>query len=178
MAKRYPVILNGVRFLVNPKHFTIRKPLSLGELLTGGGVQFQSWFDLPEILTISGQSAGSTAFKELQFLNDNFARTNKTSELYYKNRLYRGIIREMTVEADITHLHRYNYTIPFQLLQGEKFAMEDFALKATNLESLKGEVWNTWVAFVDEFKNIGIFGKRSKSGMDRWKKKPDWFSEQ
>jgi len=151
MALRYPVILNGIRFLINPKHFSVRKPLSMAELPTQEGVEYQTWYNLPEILEIGGQSAGETAFRELQFLKDNFARTNKISELYYKNRLYRGIIREMTITSSSDYIYRFKYSITFQLLQGESFAVEDFALKKTNEDALIPNLKKAWEQIAEDW---------------------------
>jgi hypothetical protein len=61
-------------------------------------------------------------------LKRNFEQTNKLSEIFYKTRLYRGFITNLTIEHSTTHINQFNYTIQFQLLFGEKFGVEDFSL--------------------------------------------------
>ena len=149
---KYPLILNCVRFLINPNHLNITKPLSMGELETEKGVEFQTWYEKPETLEIDGLSAGKSAYKELQFLKHNFARTNKTSELYYKNRLYKGIITKLTVDAAIRHLYEYDYVITFQLLHGQTFAIEDFSVKSGGYGTNKTHIGEEWTSFKKDFK--------------------------
>jgi len=114
---------------VNPTGLNIQKGVIFAPLNTQGGVKYQVWYDAPEILTITGESAMSTAYNELLFLKNNFERTNKVSELFYKTRLYKGFITNMQIDHNILgHPNRFSYTVTFQLLFGEKFAIEDFAL--------------------------------------------------
>ena len=131
MATNFPLILNNLRFLVNPTGMTISKGLNFAPLNTQNGVIYQVWYDAPEVLTISGQSSGDTAYRELAFLKRDFEKTNKLSELFYKTRVYKGFVTNLTVDHNTGHVNRFNYTINFQLLQGEKFAIEDFSLAQT-----------------------------------------------
>ena len=129
MATKFPLQINNLRFKVNPTGLNITKPVSYAPLSTQNGVIYQVWFDAPEILSISGISAGNTAFEELNFLKRNFERTDKISELFYKTRIYKGFITNMTVDANITgHPNTFTYSITFQLLFGEQFAIQDFAV--------------------------------------------------
>jgi len=133
MANRYPLILNGVKFYINPKNLSIEKPLQVGELLTQGGVQYQIWYDHPETLTIIGVSAGDTAYRELLFLKNSYevGADVKTSELFYKTKTYIGFIRNIRVGHTLDEHLRFPYTIIFQLLQGQRFNLQDFALNST-----------------------------------------------
>jgi hypothetical protein len=128
MATRFPLQLNSLRFYVNPTGLNIQKGLNFSTLATQGGIKYQVWYETPEILTITGDCAGNTAYKELVFLKQQYEITNKISELFYKTRLYRGFITSLQVDHNTQHLNRYSYSITFQLLQGEKFAVEDFSL--------------------------------------------------
>lgn len=127
---KFPLILNGVKFKVNPTSLSISKPLVKSELPTKTGVRYQIWFDHPETLTISGISAGESAYRELLSLKRNFERTNSTnlSQLFYKTKNYRGFIDTITVTHAVGEHQRFPYTIVFQLLQGEQFNIQDFAL--------------------------------------------------
>jgi hypothetical protein len=128
MATKFPLQLNNLRFFVNPTNLNITKGVNFGTLPTQSGVKYQVWYDAPEVLTIAGVSAGKTAYKELVFLKRNFERTNKQSELFYKTRIYKGFITNITVEHGTSHINEFTYTIIFQLLFGEKFAIEDFSV--------------------------------------------------
>ena len=152
VPRRYPFILNGVRFLVNPKHISVRKPLAMGALNTQAGVKYQVWYELPEIVTIGGQSTGETSFKELQFLKDNFARPNKVSDFYYKNRLYKCIIQEITVTSSSDYVFRYKYSMTLQFLHGQKFALEDLSLKKLNEDTLWEDIKTTAILIADDFR--------------------------
>lgn len=128
MATKFPIQINNLRFFVNPTQMSITKSVSYAPLATQGGVTFQVWYDAPEVLTITGASAGKTAYRELLFLKRNFERTDKTSELFYKTRIYRGFITNLSIEHSTGHINQFNYTIQFQLLHGERFGIEDFSL--------------------------------------------------
>lgn len=133
MATRYVIQINDLRFYVNPTGLNIQKGVVVAPLNTQGGVKYQVWYDAPEILTITGDSAGATGYNELLFLKNNFENTNKQSQLFYKTRLYNGFIQNLQVDHNIMgHPNRFSYTITFQLLFGEKFAIEDFALSRTS----------------------------------------------
>jgi len=134
---RFPLILNNIRFQVNPRNISVNKPLLYQELATQHGVRYQIWYDRPETLTIQGMSAGDTAFRELLFLKQNFERTtsNKISELFYKTKVYRGFITQLTVGHSVDEHLRFPYQIEFQLLQGEQFNIHDFSLEASGLLS-------------------------------------------
>lgn len=135
MATKFPLQINSLRFFVNPTGLNVTKGVNFAPLNTQNGVVFQVWYNAPEVLTISGQSAGETAYRELAFLKRNFERTDKLSELFYKTRVYRGFITNLTVDHNTGHVNRFNYTITFQLLHGEKFAIEDFTLRERSLGS-------------------------------------------
>lgn len=128
MATRFPIQINSLRFYVNPTGLNIQKGLNFNTLATQGGIKYQVWYETPEVLTITGDCAGDTAYKELVFLKQQYEQTNKISELFYKTRLYRGFITALAVDHNVQHVNRYSYTITFQLLQGEQFAIEDFSL--------------------------------------------------
>lgn len=110
----------------------ITKGVNYGTLPTQGGVQYQIWYNSPEMLVLTGASAGQTAYQELLFLQQQFASTNKLSTLFYKTTVYQGFITLLDVEASTSHLNEFNYTINFQLLFGQQFAIEDFSLSTTN----------------------------------------------
>lgn len=128
MATKFPIQINNLRFFVNPTQISISKNVTFAPLATQSGVIYQVWYDAPEIMTISGASAGSTAYRELLFLKRNFERTDKVSEIFYKTRIYRGFITSLTVEHGTSHINEFTYNIRFQLLFGEKFGVEDFSL--------------------------------------------------
>jgi len=131
MATKYPLILNSIRFQVNPTNLRISKPLVTSQLATQAGIRYQVWYDSPEVLTINGISAGSTAYQELLFLKQNYEQssTGGISTLYYKTKGYRGFIRRLDVAHSIDQFLRFPYTIDFQLVNGEKFNIHDFALE-------------------------------------------------
>ena len=129
MAGRFAIQINDLRFLVNPTGLNVQKGLSFGPINTQAGVRYQVWYATPEVVTITGESAGSTAYTELNFLKRNFERADKLSELFYKTRLYKGFITNIAFDHNIlNHPNRFSYSITFQLLQGEEFAVEDFSL--------------------------------------------------
>lgn len=138
MATTFPVIINGVRFQVNPKSLEVQKSVKYQALDTQNGVVYQFWYNNPEILTISGISAGTSAFQELIFLKNNYDTTlnpGKLSQLFYKSNTYNGFIDSMKVSHVIsqgTHL-MFQYNMTFRFLQGEQFKIEDFALQPTGL---------------------------------------------
>jgi hypothetical protein len=133
MATKFPIQINNLRFYVNPTGLNVTKGVSFAPLNTQNGVVFQVWYDVPEVLTITGQSAGNDAYKELAMIKRDFEKTNKLSELFYKTRLYKGFITSVNFDHNTSHPERFNYTITFQLLQGEQFAIEDFTIKERSL---------------------------------------------
>lgn len=128
MSTKFPIQINNLRFQVNPTGLNIVKGVNYGTLPTQNGVKYQVWYDAPEVLTLTGASAGSTAYQELVTMKQNFERTDKVSELFYKTRVYKGFITNLTIDHSTTHINQFTYTITFQLLFGEKFAVEDFSL--------------------------------------------------
>lgn len=132
MATIYPLQLNGLKFFVNPRNMKISKAVAFSPLPTQGGVQYQVWYNAPEVLSISGASAGQTAYQELLFLKQNFEKNDKLSTLFYKTQLYQGFITLLDVEASTSHLNEFTYQLNFQLLTGQEFAIEDFSLSTTN----------------------------------------------
>ena len=131
MAIRFPLILNNVRFQVNPRNLRIRKPLIFGDLATQEGIQYQIWYNAPEMLTITGISAGESAYQELLFLKNSFESSTKISELFYKTKIYRGFMKSLEVGHTLDEHLRFPYTIEFQMLHGESFNIHDFALNPT-----------------------------------------------
>jgi len=132
---KFPLKLNGVSFLVNPTNISVKKPIVKGSLNTQGGVRFQVWYNEPEILIINGISTGQSAYAELQFLKQNYevTKTTNLSTLFYKTKNYRGFIDSIEVGHSIDRHQRWPYTIQFQLLQGEQFNIQDFALQPSGL---------------------------------------------
>lgn len=137
MATKTPLILNGVKFQVNPQSLSIESKVVSTSLPTQGGIRFQTWYDSPQVLTISGISAGETAYMELQSLKANFEYTNTRglSKLFYKNSTYIGFIQGITVSNSVDQHLRFPYQIAFQLIQGQKFNFHDFAFNPTGLIS-------------------------------------------
>src|SRR5690349_19436930 len=132
MATIYPLRINNINFSVNPRNMKITKGVSYGTLPTQGGVQYQIWYNSPEMLTLSGASAGQTAYQELLFLKKQFENNNKLSTIFYKTQVYQGFITLLDVEASTSHLGEFTYTLNFQLLFGQEFAIEDFSISTTN----------------------------------------------
>lgn len=132
---KFPLRLNGVNFQVNPTNLSVKKPIVKGTVNTQGGVRFQIWYNQPEVLQIQGLAAGNSAYKELQFLKQNFEVTKSTnmSELFYKTKIYRGFIDSLEVGHTIDRHQRFPYTIVFQFVQGEQFNIQDFALEPKGL---------------------------------------------
>lgn len=162
MASIFPVILNGIRFQVNPKSLDVNKTLKVGSLDTQGGVVFQFWYNSPETLNISGMSAGTTAFQELLFLRQNFDVTinpGTVSQLFYKSKTYRGFLSNLKVAHSTSRHLLFEYSMTFQLLQGEQFKIEDFALTPTGaigkLTTIFSQTVNTPIAgFEDKINSI------------------------
>lgn len=132
---RFPLIINGVKFQVNPTNISVTKPVLKGELNTQGGKRFQIWYNLPEVLKINGIAGGDTAYRELSFLKQNFERTVSTaiSYLFYKTKIYRGFVDSVTVGHTIQTHERWPYEVIFQLIQGEQFNVQDFTLQPSGL---------------------------------------------
>lgn len=118
----------------------ITKAVSYSTLPTQSGVQYQIWYNAPEMLVLSGSSAGQTAYQELLFLKQQFESSNKTSTLFYKTQIYNGFLTLLDVEASTSHLNEFTYTINFQLLFGEQFAIEDFSISTTNNGLVQGAI--------------------------------------
>lgn len=136
MATKFPVILNGVKFQVNPRSLDSSKSVKYGSLDTQSGVVFQFWYNNPEVLNISGLSAGVTAYQELLFLRQNYDVTvnpGKISQLFYKSKTYRGFLGNLKVTHSTSRHTLFDYSMTFQLLQGEEFKIEDFALQSSGL---------------------------------------------
>jgi hypothetical protein len=140
MATIYPLQLNGLRFFVNPRNMKITKAVSFAQLPTQSGVQYQVWYNTPEMLVMTGASAGQTAYQELLFLKQNFEKNDKLSTLFYKTRLYQGFLTLLDVESSTSHLNEFTYTINFQLLTGQEFAIEDFSISTTNNGLIQGAI--------------------------------------
>src|ERR1035437_837899 len=137
MATKTPLILNGLKFQVNPTSLSISGSVVTTSLNTQGGVRFQTWYDSPQVLTISGMSAGESAYMELQTLKSNFEYTNTKglSKLIYKNSTYTGFIQNVVVSHAVEAHLRFPYSITFQLLAGQRFNVYDFAFNPTGLIS-------------------------------------------
>lgn len=140
MATIYPLRINNLNFYVNPRNMKITKAVSFGTLPTQGGVQYQIWYNSPEMLVLTGASAGSTAYQELLFLKQQFESNNKLSTLFYKNQIYQGFITLLDVEASTSHLNEFTYAINFQLLFGQQFAIENFSISTTNNGVIEGAI--------------------------------------
>ena len=140
MASIYPLTLNGLKFFVNPRNMKITKQISYGTLPTQGGVQYQIWYNAPEMLVLSGACAGQTAYQELLFLKQQYEKNDKTSTLFYKTRVYQGFITLLDIESSTSHLNEFTYTINFQLLFGQEFAVEDFSISTTNNGLIEGAI--------------------------------------
>ena len=140
MATIYPVRLNNLNFYVNPRNMKITKNVSFAPLPTQSGVQYQVWYNAPEILVMTGASAGQTAYQELLFLKQQFEANNKLSTLFYKTQVYQGFITLLDVESSTNHLNEFTYTINFQLLFGQQFAIEDFSISTTNNGLIQGAI--------------------------------------
>ena len=137
MATKTPLILNGIKFQVNPMGLKIDSEVVTTALNTQGGIRFQTWYDSPQVLTITGMSAGESAYMELQALKNNFEYTNTKglSKLIYKNSTYTGFIKHIDVTHAVDAHLRFQYNITFQLLTGQKFNFYDFAFNPTGLIS-------------------------------------------
>ncbi len=140
MATIYPLRINNLNFYVNPRNMKITKAINYGTLPTQGGVQYQIWYNAPEMLVLTGSSAGQTAYQELLFLKQQFEANNKLSTLFYKTQIYQGFLTLLDVEASTSHLGEYTYTINFQLLFGQQFAIEDFSISTTNDGAVLGAI--------------------------------------
>ncbi len=150
MASIFPIQINNLRFYVNPTQLSITKPLTYATLPTTSGIIYQIWYDSPETLSVTGASAGGTAYNELVFLRQNFENINKVVSIFYKTQLYQGFITNLSVTTDIMgHPNRFNYSIQIQLLQGQKFAIEDFAITSQNQGIISGAI-NSATNFINQ----------------------------
>jgi hypothetical protein len=140
MANIYPLQLNSLKFYVNPRQMKITKNVSFAPLATQSGIQYQVWYNAPEMLILTGASAGQTAYQELLFLKQQYEKNNKLSTLFYKTQVYQGFITLLDVEASTSHLNEFTYTLNFQLLTGQEFAIEDFSISATNNGLVQGAI--------------------------------------
>lgn len=136
MATVFPLIINGVRFQVNPTMLASNKSIKYATLETQSGVVYQFWYNNPETLEITGMSAGSSAYQELIFLRNNFDVTlnpGTISQLFYKSKTYNGFLTNLKITHNIKRHLLFEYSMTFQLLQNEEFKIEDFALQPTGL---------------------------------------------
>ena len=156
MARKFPLILNNVKFMVNPTMLKLNKTVAISSLNTQSGVKFYVWYDNPEMLTISGLSAGSSAYQELQFLKTNFERADKESSLYYKTTIYTGIITKLDTTFTSDSPNKFNYDISFQLKFGQKFKIEDFSLQPASgaISDVLGRVEDTMNLYLDKASQI------------------------
>ena len=159
---KYPLILNGIKFQVNPTSLSVTKPILKAKMDTMSGTRFQIWYNQAEVLTIKGVAAGETAYRELLFLKQQYERTSSTavSELYYKTKIYRGFIDTVGVgHATQTH-QRFPYDITFQLLYGQQFNIHDMALEPKGVvgeaSSFLEENINAPIARVDKLLGQGF----------------------
>jgi len=132
---KFPLIINGVKFLVNPRSIRVTSPLVYGNLQTQGGIIYQIWYSQPEMIVITGWSAGESAYSELLSLKSNFeyTTTNNLSELYYKLTAYKGFITNLTVGHSLDNFLRFPYEINFQLLAGQSFNIHDLSLQPSGI---------------------------------------------
>lgn len=149
---KYTLILNNVKFMVNPTNLKISKGVAISQAALQSGIKYYVWYDSPELLSITGMSAGTTAYQELLFLRTNFERTNKTSTLYYKTGLYYGMIMGLNVNFEAQDPNKFAYEIQFQLLFGQKFKIEDFALNPSGVLGQLAGLGDT----VTDFVNINL----------------------
>ena len=150
MATKLPVVINNVRFWINPTNISSKKALNIANLDTMRGRQFQVWWPAPEVVTIQGEAFGSDAYSQLLYLKKHYEGTDgqpTISTLKYKTTKYKGYIVSLDVSADVKNLDVWTYSLNLQLLHGQKFNIEDFSLKPTGptigaLENLEkvGEV--------------------------------------
>jgi hypothetical protein len=140
MSSVFPIQINSLNFYINPTQLSISKPTTFATLPTANGFVYQFWYDSPEVLTLTGASAGTTAYNELVFLKNNFQLTNKVVSIFYKTKLYQGFITNLTVEHSTSHINRFNYTLAIQLLQGQQFAIEDMSITQNNQGFIEGGI--------------------------------------
>jgi hypothetical protein len=132
---KFPLILNGVKFLVNPRSIRVSSPLVYGNLPTQAGIRYQIWYGQPEVITITGWSAGESAYSELLSLKNNFeyTTTNTLSSLYYKSTVYKGFMTNLSVGSTLDAFLRFPYEITFQLVAGETFNIHDLSLEPSGI---------------------------------------------
>ena len=135
MGQKLPVVINDVRFWINPTNMVVRKALNIAQLDTMRGRQFQVWWPSPEVVSISGEAFGKDAYKQLLYLKRHYEGTGgnpSLSTLTYKTYKYDGYIVNLDVTADAKNMNVWIYSLNFQLLHGNKFRVEDFSLTESN----------------------------------------------
>jgi len=125
---RQPLIINNVQFLINPRSIRVDKNLQVAGLDTFKGRVFQSWWLAPETLTIEGNAYGSRAYNILMSLKAHYEGFDKISTLVYKGVEYKGFLASLTASASADNPRVFSYSIRFQLLQGERFRIEDLSI--------------------------------------------------
>ena len=147
MATKYPLIINNLKFLINPTSLKIGERLKKAQLDTQGGTMYHFWYEEPTTLDISGKVYGDKAYRQLLMFKQQYHKTNKVSRLYYKTNSYEGFINSMDIDYAIEDLGYYKYQINFQLLNNQTFNIEDFVLVPSS-SGIAG-ILNKGVEFLD-----------------------------
>lgn len=129
MAQFYPLIIEGVRFFVNPTQLKFNTQTVQNEVNTLGGPAIQYWYPKLTTLQLVGYAGGTRAYRELLNLRTNFFEKGKKVRIFYKTSLYNAVLTLLEV-SHVTEEHmRFRYQINAVFL--EPFKMEDFAINET-----------------------------------------------
>ncbi|MEM3509295.1 MAG: hypothetical protein QXY18_00980 [Nitrososphaerota archaeon] len=129
MAHYFPLIVEGVRFFVNPTQLKLTTQTVQSEINTISGPVIQYWYPRITNLSIIGFAGGSRAYRELVNLRTNFFEKNKMVRLFYKTQMYRGIFTYFELSHLTEEHQRFRYQINLYLL--DPFKYEDFAINET-----------------------------------------------
>jgi len=137
MANFFPIIIEGVRFLVNPTSFRLNTQALTSEVNTMSGPVLQIWYPRFSTLYITGYAGGTKAYRELTYLRDFFFAENRVANVFYKTKLYKGTFTLLDLSTETSEHIRFKYQLNMILLDSKYFKYQDFALgiftKPTNI---------------------------------------------
>jgi len=128
MASFFPVIIEGVRFLVNPTSIRLNTTAVTQEVNTVSGPVLQVWYPKFTIMYITGYAGGTRAYRELTYLRDFFFAENRIIKVFYKTKLYRGSFTYFDLSTETAENLRFKYQLNMLLLDNADFKYQDFAL--------------------------------------------------
>jgi len=120
------IIFEDVELYVNPTEITVKKAAQVADTKTFGGVVFQHWPDLPDVLSIDGAVFGTESYEALKYLKEVFHLRNKEVNMWYKGAEYKGFFRSFEITAVANFPGKFEFSLEFVLKNPPHFKIEDF----------------------------------------------------